>query len=344
MSLLAEAHVLATAADRLGQLVLGHRDIHGVLFLVHDDRLHFGRRHRIDDVLGLVLVPQDDVDALAVEFVRHGLHARTAHADACTDGIGTGVVRDDGDLGAVARIAGTALDLDEALADFRHFELEQFDHELRRAARNEQLRTTDFRLHFIEVTAHAVADAGRFAGNRLVARDERLGIAAQVEIDVAALDALDDTRDQLAHAVGEGIDHLLALGLADALHDDLLRGPGGDTAEFGVLDLVLDGTTDLGDFAFTGFVFRVHQADLVGRILHLAVVRDDFPATEGLVVAGVTVDLDADVRVFIGVALLGGRGQRRFHGFENDFARHALLVGDRVDYQQKFFAHLALLP
>ena len=39
------------------------------------------------------------------------------------------VVRQHGDLGAVARVARGGLDLDQALADFRHFELEQLDHE-----------------------------------------------------------------------------------------------------------------------------------------------------------------------------------------------------------------------
>ena len=44
------------------------------------------------------------------------------------------------DLGAHARVARGAEDLDQALADFRHFELEQLDQELRRRARQEQLR------------------------------------------------------------------------------------------------------------------------------------------------------------------------------------------------------------
>jgi hypothetical protein len=54
------------------------------------------------------------------------------------------VVGEHGDLGAVARIACTGLDLDQALAHFRHFELEQLDHEFRRGAADEQLRATRF--------------------------------------------------------------------------------------------------------------------------------------------------------------------------------------------------------
>ena len=83
-----QAHVLAAAADRLRQLVLGDGEIHRMLFFVDDDRLHFGRRHRVDHELRRVVRPQHDVDALAVQLVGHRLHARTAHADAGADRIG----------------------------------------------------------------------------------------------------------------------------------------------------------------------------------------------------------------------------------------------------------------
>src|SRR5690606_15971148 len=106
-------------------------------------RLHFGGRHGVDDELRRVVAPQHNVDALAVELVRHRLHARTAHADAGTDGIGPRVVCDHGDLGAVARITRCRLDLDQSLTDFRHLEGEQLDHELRRGATHEQLPPTN---------------------------------------------------------------------------------------------------------------------------------------------------------------------------------------------------------
>ena len=112
--------------------------------------------------------PQHDVDALAVELVRHRLHARTAHADAGADRIGAVVVREHGDLGAVARIARAGLDLDQALADFRHFELEQLDHEFRRGAADEQLRAARLGAHVVQVAAHAVAGAQHVARDALV--------------------------------------------------------------------------------------------------------------------------------------------------------------------------------
>ena len=64
-----------------------------------------------------------------------------------------------------------------------------------------------------------------------VAADDALG-AAEIDDDVAELDALDDAGDDLAGAVLELLILALALGIADLLEDDLLGGLGGDAAEF----------------------------------------------------------------------------------------------------------------
>src|SRR6185437_12692372 len=102
-----------------------------------------------------------------------------------------------------------------------------------------------FRAHLEQVAAHAITHTHHLARDGLVARDERFGLAAEVEVDVAALDALGDAVDQFTHAILERIDHLRALGLADALHDHLLGGLRGDAAELGVLDLLFDVLADL---------------------------------------------------------------------------------------------------
>src|SRR5690606_32327299 len=275
-----EAHVLAALADGLGQAVLGDREVHRVLVLVDHDRLYFGRRHGVDHELRRVVRPQHDVDALAVELVGHRLHARTAHADAGTDRIGAGVVGDHGDLGAVARITRAGLDLDQALADFRHFELEQFDHELRRRTADEELRSARLGAHVVPVAADAVAGAHDVARDPLVPGDAGCGLATEAAGDVAALDALDHAGDQVAHAILPRIHDLLALGLAHALHAHLLGGLGRDAAEVDVLDLLFDVVADLDAL---GLVDRVHHADLAIRRLHHHVVGHDLPAAEGLV-------------------------------------------------------------
>jgi len=232
------------------------------------------------------------------------------------------------------------LDRHQALADFRHLQLEQLHHELGRGAADEQLRATRLAADVEQVAAHAVTGAQHVARNALVLGDDGLGIAAEVHVDVAALGALDHAGDQLANAILPRIDHLRALGFAHALHDDLLGGLRGDAPEFGVLDLLFDVVADLGVLAL---VDRIHQAQLAVRRFHHHVVGHHFPAAEGFVAAVLGIDLDADQHVLLGIALLRRRRQRRFHRFEDHRLRDALLGGDRIDDLQQFLAHARLL-
>ena len=78
---------------------------------------------------------RNDVDAFAGNLIGHGLHARTAHTDAGADRIDARLEALHGNLGAHARIARGAQNLDQALAHFGHFELEEFDQEFARGAR-----------------------------------------------------------------------------------------------------------------------------------------------------------------------------------------------------------------
>src|SRR5262249_22887170 len=158
--------------------------------------------------------------------------------------------------GAVPRIACAGLDLDQALADFRHFELEQLHHEFGRGTADEQLRAARFVAHVEQIAADAVAGAHDVARDSLVLRDEGFGVAAEVDVDVAALHALDHAGHQFADAVLPRVHHLVALGLAHALHDHLLRGLRGDAAELRILDLLLD---VVADFHTVDLIDRVHQ-------------------------------------------------------------------------------------
>ncbi|AAW76474.1 hypothetical protein XOO3220 [Xanthomonas oryzae pv. oryzae KACC 10331] len=331
-----QTHVLAALADRLRQAVFCHGQVHRVLVFIDDDRLHFGRRHRVDDEVGRILVPQHDVHALAIELVGDRLDARTTHTDARADRIGAGVVRDHGDLGAVARIACAGIDLDQALAHFRHFKLEQFDHEFRRGAADEQLRATRLGTHFGQITADAVAGTQHVARNALVLRNEGFGIAAQIDKDIAALGALDHTGDQLTDAILPRIDHLLTLGFAHTLHDHLLGSLRGDTTEVWVFDLFFDVVAHIHA---VGFVDGIHQTHLAVRGFHHHVIGNHFPTTVGFVGTVLVIDGDAGQHVLVGVALLRCGSQRGLDRIEDHFARHAFFIGDRIHYQQKFLTH-----
>ena len=233
-------------------------------------------------------------------------------------------------------IAGGRQDVDQALAHFRHFELEQFDQELRRGARQEQLRAARLGAHFLQVGLDAVLRAHRLARDHLLARDEAFGVGAEIHVHAVAVDALDDAADQRAGPVLVGIDHLRALGLAHLLHDDLLGGLRENAAERHRFHRLLDEAARLHVLVD---VARVIQAQLALRHLEFGgIVGEHLPAAKRVVAAGLAVDRNAHVQLF--AVLLAGRGRERgFERVEYDFLVDALLVGDRVDRHQNFFVH-----
>ena len=178
------------------------------------------------------------------------------------------------------------------------------------------------------------------ARNHVGARHEAFGVAAEIDVDAVAVDALDDAADQRADAILVGVDHLRALGLAHLLHDDLLGLLRGDAAEGHRLHRLLDEAADLG---LRIDLVRVLEAQLALRHLELrGVVGEHLPAAEGLVVAALAVDGDAHVPL-LAVLLAGSRGQRRLERLEDHFLVDALLVGDGIDHHQDFLVHTVYL-
>ena len=149
------------------------------------------------------------------------------------------------------------------------------------------------------------------------------------------LDAFHLAHDERTFTVFVGIDDLATLGFTHLLHNNLLRGLRRDTTEFDRLDLLLDkiaeldfGIIDLGRFQ-RNLAQRFFETTVFGRF-------DHFPATIGIVFAGFTVDIDPHLDVLL-VFLARCRRERGLDRLENDFAIHALLVGDGICDQQDFF-------
>ena len=120
-----EPGVLALAPDRQREHPLGHRHVRDAVLLVDVDREDLRRRQRVGDEHAGVVVPRDDVDLLAAELGDDGLDAGAALADGRADRIEALLARRDGDLGAAAGLAGDRADLDRAVVDLGHLELEQ---------------------------------------------------------------------------------------------------------------------------------------------------------------------------------------------------------------------------
>ncbi len=237
-------------------------------------------------------------------------------------GIDAAVVGDDGDLGARARIARDRADLDDAVVDFRHFLREQLGHELRMGARQEDLRAAHFLAHVVDVGAHALALAEALARQQLVAAQDRLG-AAEIDDDVAELDALDEAVDDLADAVLELVELALALGVAHLLHDDLLGRLRGDAAEIDGRQRIGEEVADLGLGIEPA---RLGEGDL--RRLVLDGIGDLAEAHQADL-AGLAVDLGADV-VFLAVFRAAGLLHRLLHRLQHLVAVDALVARDRL--------------
>src|SRR4051812_26669795 len=136
-----------------------------------------------------------------------------------------------GDLRAVARLAGDTLDRDEAVGDLGDLELEQGLDQLRIAAREDDLRPLGAGADVADDRLDARSLLVALAVDLLRPRQQRLDLA-EVDEDVPAVAGLlDDAGDHLADAVDVLVVHHLALGLADALQDDLLRRLRRDAAE-----------------------------------------------------------------------------------------------------------------
>src|SRR6185436_14446655 len=114
----------ALLADRQRELVVGNDDGCFLLLVVDEDLAHARRRKRLRDEARRLRVPRDDVDLLAAELGNDHAHAGAAGTNTGSHWIDSLSVRLDGDLRAVARLARDAPDLDQAVRDLRHLELE----------------------------------------------------------------------------------------------------------------------------------------------------------------------------------------------------------------------------
>ena len=197
--------------------------------------------------------------------------------------------------------------------------------------------TARLRAHLLEVRLDAVLRPHGLARDHFLARDEPLGVRAEIDVDAVAVDALDDAAHQRAGAVLVSIHHLRALGFAHFLHDDLLRGLREDAPEGYRFHRLLDEAAHLDVLVDLA---RIVHAQLALRHLELAgVVRKHLPAAKRVVAAGLAIDRNAHVELL--AVLLAGRGrQRRLERIEDDFLIDTLLVGNGVHRHQNFFVHV----
>ena len=221
--------------------------------------------------------------------------------DAGADRVDVGVVGPHGDLGAVPGLAGAGLDLDDAVGDLGHLELEEALDEARMGAAHDDLRALGGLADLDDVGLDPAAGLGTLVGDLLGLGQQRLD-PTEVEQGVARVGLLDDAGDDVTLAAGVLLVLHLPLDLTDALDHDLLGGLGGDATE------VVGGDVELG-------------AD---RLAVLVELLGHDPDLDG-------VGIDGDPRVLVGAGHpLVGRLQRVGERAEERVDRDALVGGERL--------------
>ena len=198
-------------------------------------------------------------------------------------------------------------------------------------AGQEDLRAARLAPHVVDIGADAVAGAEHLARDQFVAPHDRLARAGAAEIDhdVAVFDPLDRAVDDVADAVLVDVILLVALGLADLLHQHLLGGLGGDASVVERRQRFGDPVADLGRGVL---LLRLGERDLRRVVLDLI---DDEQQPREPDFAGFRIDLGADFGL-LAVARARGLLHRVLHRREHDRAVDRFFPRDRVDDLQEF--------
>ncbi len=130
-----QANVLSAAADGQRELVFGHQHNGPAELRIEEHVADLGWLKCIRDKHLQRIVPADNIDALAAQFVDDRFDPAAANADAGADAIDFHIDAGDGNLGPVAGLARHSANLDGAVLNFGNLLLEQATYEVGVAAR-----------------------------------------------------------------------------------------------------------------------------------------------------------------------------------------------------------------
>jgi hypothetical protein len=328
-----QANILAATANGDCQVLLVDDHVHAVLVFIDDDRADFSRRQRANHELCRISRPENDVNSFTGQFIGHRRDSRSTHADAGTDRIDPLIIGLDGNLGAHAGVTGSSLDFQQAIIDFRDFQREELNDELRSGTRQDQLRTAGGSVDAQQICFDTITHAQVLARNHLIAWQHCFHLAG-FDNRIAALHALDRPGYQMLLARQEFTQHLFALGVTNLLQNHLLGSLRTNATEVDGFERLLQIITDLNlGILLLGFRQR-HLLFLVEKVF----VGNDFPAPKSFEITGFAINRDAYIGVVVD-ALLGSRCQRQLQRAEDDVSGHVLFTCQNIYQQQDFAAH-----
>ena len=243
-------------------------------------------------------------------------------------------------FGAHTWIAGGFFDFQQAVFDFRHFQLKQFHQKFARGAGEQHLVAVADLLYAQKQRAHAVAVAEVFTRQHLVARQQGFE-AADFDNRTMALHPLYRAQHQAVFALQKVAQNLLTLSIADALQNHLLGGLRADAAKFHVFNRLFVVFADLQ------FGVRNFFLDFFDGFLRIGVgvvfVGHNQPAAKAVVFAGVAINGYTYIHMLAVGLFLGRAGQGKLQGAKHHIVTDILFTGQRLGQQQNFTAH-AILP
>src|SRR3990167_3350576 len=149
-----------------------------------------------------MVVPLNDVNALAAELAHHSRDAHAPLADQGADRVYVRVKRGERNLGAAPGLSRERLHFNRAGGELGRLHLKQLHDELRVRAGEAQVHAAESLVNRVEIRPDALAHAVAFAGNLFFIRDDA-GRTAEVHEYRPTLHPLDDAGDNLAFLLAE---------------------------------------------------------------------------------------------------------------------------------------------
>ncbi len=317
-----QAHILPLLANGQRKLRIIHDDFQLLFAEVGNaDAAHLGWLQRLLCKGGDLIAVLDDVNLFPAQLPDDRLHTHSLHAHASAHRVHILIARLNGNLGALARLAGNGANFYGVVVNLRHFAAEEVLHQLLGCARDDDLRPARGAIHTQQHHTHPLAD-GKLLQARLLPLGHTRLCLAQIKDHILRLVALDGGRQHFVHAVVVLVEYSVALGLAHFLKDDLLGHLRSDAAQNIGRLVVANLLSSLHLFHFGA---RLIEGNLIEGILDLLRRFHDRLVDIGANLTRLAVQFCA--YVFLRLVIFARRqGDGVFHGSNNDLRVNALVA------------------